>query len=657
MSDFAWEPSGSYLDRLRVRHFMDLHRIRSWQELIARSTLDIEWFWNSALEHLGVEWFEKYTRLYDDSRGMPWTTWFSGGKLNIVHNCLDRHIRDGRGAATALWFESDDGSQRSLSYQQLYDCVNRLAGAMKSLGVRTGDRIAMCMPISPAAVIVMLAALKLGVACIQIPARLAPADIVLRIQQTQPRLLFVNDGYPRAGKAISTESVYEAVLESAPSVEWVVVNERLGKGLADDPKCLSWETVMHRLPADGSVETEIVGSEHPALILYSSGTTGKPKTLVHTHAGALAQVAKEIGYVFDCQGNDVFYWFTNIGWMMAPWEIIGALFFGAAVVLYEGTHLYPTAHRLFEIIEKYGVSIFGCTPSVLRELASLKVDCERHDLSTLRILGSTGSVLDGSTWEWYFKTFGRERCPIMNISGGTELIGCMVSPLPVMPLKPSTVGGPGLGMDVEVVDSQGKPVHGETGYLVCRKPFPSMTRGFLGDSKLYLETYFPHGSDCWVHGDLARIDEAGYWYLLGRSDDLIVHGGVKHDPAKLEERLLAFPGPPSIREAVAIGAKDEIKGERIVCFVVLASGAAQPPEGLSALLKAYIKQTYDPLAQPEEIHVVNDLPVNLSSKIPRSLIRRVYEGKPPGNTAALVNPQAIEEIRRAAEHARSPECT
>jgi len=632
---------------------MDLHGIRSWQELIGRSTFDIGWFWNSALEHLGVEWFEKYTRLYDDSRGMPWTTWFLGGKLNIVHNCLDRHIRNGRGAATAVWFESDDGSQSSLSYNQIYDCVSRLAGAMTGLGVRKGDRVAMCMPISPEAVVVMFAALKLGAACVQIPARLAPQDIVVLVQQAQPRLLFVNDGYPRAGKAISTAGVYEAVLKFAPSVEWVVINERMGKGLTNHPKCLSWETVMHRSPAERSVETEIVDSEHPALILYSSGTTGKAKTVVHTHAGALAQVAKEIGYAFDCQGDDVFYWFTNIGWMMAPWEIIGALFFGAAVVLYEGTHLYPTAYRLFEIIEKYGVSIFGCTPSILRELAGLKVDSARHDLSTLRILGSTGSVLDAATWEWYFKTFGRERCPIMNISGGTELIGCMVSPLPVMPLKPSTVGGPGLGMALDVVDSQGKPVRDETGYLVCRKPFPSMTRGFLGDPELFLETYFPHGPDCWVHGDLARVDEDGYWYLLGRSDDLIVHGGVKHDPAKLEEKLLAFPGPPRIREAVAIGAKDEIKGERIVCFVVLASAEAKPPQGLSERLKAYIKQTYDPLAQPEEIHVVNDLPVNLSSKIPRSLIRRVYEGKPPGNTAALANPQAIEEIRRAAEHVKS----
>ena len=407
---------------------------------------------------------------------------------------------------------------------------------------------------------------------------------------------------------------------------------------------------MDRAPIDD--QTEIVDSEHPALILYSSGTTGKAKTVVHTHGGALAQVAKEIGYAFDCHADDVFYWFTNIGWMMAPWELIGAMFFGATVVLYEGTHLYPTPHRLFEMIEKHGISIFGCTPVVLRDLASFNADFWGHDLSTLRLLGSTGSPLDAATWEWYFKTFGRQRCPIMNISGGTELIGCMVSPLPVMPLKPATVGGPGLGMAVDVVAPPGSTGSGEPGYLVCRKPFPSMTRGFLGDPQLYLQTYFPYAPDCWVHGDLAKVDENGYWYLLGRSDDLIVRGGVKHDPTKLEEMLLAFPGPPRVREAVAIGAEDAIKGERIVCFVVLNSDAASAPQGFRGRLKTYIKQCYDPLAQPDEIHVVSELPVNLSAKIPRRLIRSVYEGKPPGNTAALANPQALEEIRHIAECAK-----
>jgi acetyl-CoA synthetase len=631
---------------------MDLHGIQAWQELVRRSTLDIEWFWNAALEHLGIEWFEKYTRLFDDSRGMPWTTWFLGGKLNIVHNCLDRHIRDGRGGAIALWFEPDEGTQRSLTYQELYDAVNRLANGLKRLGVSKGQRIATCMPISPEAVTVMFAAFKIGAVCIQLPARLPAEEVVSRVRDAQAKVLFINDGYPRGGRVVSTEAVNAAVLEFAPSVQYVIINERLKTSIPQEPKCLTWDALMRGADTDCVTETEIVDAEHPALVLYSSGTTGKAKALVHTHGGTLAQVAKEIGYAFDCQGDDVFYWFTNIGWMMAPWELIGALFFGASVVLYEGTHLYPTAHRLFEIIDKYAISIFGCTPSVLRELAKLSLDFQVHDLSTLRILGSTGSPLDAPTWEWYFKNVGRERSPIMNISGGTELIGCLLSPLPVMPLKPSTLGGPGLAMAIDVINVEGKPVRNEPGYLVCRKPFPSMTRGLLGDPALYVRTYFPSGPDCWVHGDLARVDDDGYWYLLGRSDDLIVRGGVKHDPAKLEEVLLAFPGPPRVREAVAVGTDDAIKGERIVCFVVLSSETTHQPQGLRERLRTYIKQTHDPLAQPDEIHVVSELPLNLSSKIPRQLIRRVYEGKLPGNVDALSNPQALDEIRRAGERSK-----
>ncbi len=651
MGDFAWKPTKKYLEQSRVREFMNLHGIDSWQELVSRSARDIEWFWNSALEHLGVEWFKKYTRLYDDSRGMPWTTWFHGGKLNIVHNCIDRHVRDGRGAATALCFEADDGSRRTVSYQELCDEINRLGRALRRLGIGRGQRVAMCMPICPESVTVMFAAFKVGAACMQMPARLPPEEVASRLRQAQAPILFLNDGYPRAGKIFGSQGIYNAVMESVPSVQCVVVHERIGNGLAQKPHCVSWTEVMRRTGSDGVVETEALESEHPALILYSSGTTGKSKTVIHTHGGALAQAVKEVGYAFDCRRDDVFYWFTNFGWMMAPWELIGALFFGAAVVLYEGTHLFPTPHRLFELIDEHAVSIFGCTPSVLRELASLELDVHAHNLSSLRILATTGSVIDAPTWKWYFKTFGRERCPIMNISGGTELIGCMVYPLPVMPLKPATVGAPGLGMALDIVDSDGNPVCGEPGQLVCRKPFPSMTRGFLGDPELYLQTYFPKGLDYWVHGDLATVDEEGYWYLLGRSDDLIVCGGVKHDPLKLEEKLLEFPGPPKIREAAAVGVNDAIKGERIVCFVVLALQAASAisPEALAKQLKAYVKQSYDPLAQPEEIHIVREIPLNLSAKIPRRLIRMVYEGKSPANITALANPQALDEIRRAAQ--------
>jgi len=653
MSEFLWQPSGDYLRGSRVGRFMERDGIKSWQDLIHRSTTDINWFWDAALDFLGIEWSTKYSRLYDDSRGMPWTKWFLGGRLNLVHNCLDRHLRDGGGSRTALIFEMDDGASRTVTYLELYDAVNRLASALKRFGVHEGDFVAMCMPISPEAVTVMFAALKIGAVCMQLPARVSAEEIVLHLTKTAPKVLFLNDAYPRAGRWSGCADIYAAVAEGAPALGQIVIIERLGNGLSQRPKCASWKSFCEGGEAGQVLETEAVDAEHPALILYSSGTTGRAKTIIHTHSGALVQAAKEVGFAFDCRADDVFYWFTNIGWMMAPWEIIGALFFGASLVLYEGTHLYASAHRLFDLIEKHRISIFGCTPSVLRELASLEENFSGHDVSTLRILGSTGSPLDAPTWEWYFQVFGQGRCPIMNISGGTELIGCLVSPLPVMPLKPSTVGGPGLGMAADVCNEKGEPVRGKAGYLVCREPFPSMTRGFLGDPDLYLSTYFPWGENLWVHGDRALVDEDGYWYLLGRVDDLIVRGGVKHDPARIEERLVAFPGSPRIREAVAIGAEDPIKGERIVCFVVLDSAPPADTAGFCQALRTHVKRTYDPLAQPDEIHFVSQLPLNLAAKIPRKLIRMVYEGKDVGKAGSISNPEAFEEVRQSAK-ARTP---
>lgn len=648
--DFVWRPYRDYLNS-RIARFMAKHDIKTWQELIARSTKDIDWFWNAALEDLGVEWFRPYERLYDDSLGMPWTKWFLGGRLNIVHNCLDRHIRDGKGNKTALLFEADDGFSRSITYSGLHYLVRRLARAMSLSGVRKGDRIALCTPISPEAVAVMLAAFKIGAVCMQPAARYAPREIVGCLNQARAKMLFMNDGYLRAGKSYDLSPTYEAVFRESPTVENIVVIERLGSGLALREKCVSWRQFIKRRKYPGNFpHTEALDSEHPSLILYSSGTTSRTKAIIHTHGGALAQIAKEVGYAFDCREDDVFYWFTNIGWMMAPWEIIGALFFGASVVLYEGTHLYPTPHRIFELIDKYGITIFGFTPTAIRGLKGLNEDFSHHNLSTLRILGSTGEPLDPETWRWYFRTFGRERCPIMNISGGTELIGCLLSPLPVMPQKPGSLGGPGLGMDVDIVeregvDEEGRLVGSNSGDLVCKKPFPSMTRGFLGERERYLRTYFPWGPDIWVHGDRAERDEDGLWYLRGRSDDLIVSGGVKHDPSKIEAALMSFPGHPRVKEAAAIGAEDKLKGHKIVCFIVLESSESIDEDFLSAL-RRHVGEAYDPMGRPDEIYVLSALPKNIAAKIPRGLIKQVYEGAGTSDSSKIDNPQALEEISK-----------
>ncbi len=653
MGKYAWQPYGEYLERSRIRRFMDRHGIASWQELIRRSTEDIEWFWTAALDDLGVEWFQPYTTLYDASRGMPWTRWFVGGKLNIVHNCLDRHIRDGMNNRVALVWEGDDGESRRCTYGELQQMVGDLAAAMQRAGLTEGDTVGLCMPISIEAVTVMFAAFKIGATCMQIAARSAPQEVAASLRNGGARLLFINDGYPRAGKRFDLGAAVRAVLEEAPTISLVVVLQRMSDtavarwaGVMEDEKRLTdWRTFQGSGRSAAPAATAVLDSEHTALVLFSSGTTGQPKAIVHTHAGALAQIVKEIGYAFDCRPDDTFYWFTNIGWMMAPWEVIGVLFFGGSVVLYEGTHLFPTSHRLFELIDKYGITIAGFTPTAMRSLAKLNENYGCHRLTSLRLLGSTGEPLDPETWRWYFQTFGRSRCPIMNISGGTELIGCLLSPLPVMPQKEATLGGPGLGMDVDVIDEDGRSIRGKPGYLVCRKPFPSMTRGFLGDPERFLQTYFPGRTDLWVHGDRAEIDEDGLWYILGRADDLIVSGGVKHDPAKIEAALISFPGVPRVREAAAIGVHDPLKGQRIVCFVVAEPGSDGyvVQEAIDAMI-GHVGRVYDPMGRPDLVHLVGSLPKNLAAKIPRGLIRRAYEGEELGDISKLDNPAALAEI-------------
>ena len=643
---FPWEPSGDYLARSRIQDFMRSQGISSWHELIRRSQRDIGWFWDAALHHLGVEWSTPYDAVYDDSDGMPWTKWFVGGALNVTHNCIDRHVRDGRGAELALIWESDDGETRLVTYGELYARVCAVAAAMQRLGIASGDVVGLCAPVSPEAVAVMFAAMKIGAVCMQIAARAVPQDVVESLNRGRARLLFTVDAYPRGGKWTDCTPTLRAVSQDVPSLEHMVIIQRRDAPKYATEKSLCWSDFVALGSEDACSQTVPVDAEHPNLILFTSGTTGKSKAIVHTHGGSLAQVIKEVGYAFDCQRHDRFSWFTNFGWMMAPWELMGVLFFGGTVVLYEGTHVYPTPHRLFELIEKHRISIFGFVPTGIRQLAALNEDFSAHNRSSLRILGSTGEILDSQAWLWYFTTFGEERCPIMNISGGTEVIGCLLSPLPVMPLKPGTLGAAGLGMDLAVVDDEGRPVLGGPGNLACRQPFPSMTRGFLGERERYLETYFPRGENLWIHADRVEVDDDGMWYILGRSDDLIIRGSINHDPGKIEQALLSYPASPRVIEAAAIGPHDDELGQKIVCFVVPEhSLSASETDAFVSSLRSHVGTAYDRAGRPDEVHVLDALPKNLAAKIPRGQIRRAYEGRPLGDTSKLDNPQALAAIQ------------
>lgn len=643
---FLWEPSGDFLARSRIHDFMACHGISTWRELIRRSQQEIGWFWDAAMRHLGVEWTTPYDAVYDNSDGMPWTRWFSGGTLNVTHNCIDRHVRDGRGTGVALIWESDSGETRSVTYRELYERVCEVAAAMQRLGIGSGDVVGLCAPVSPEAVAVMFATMKIGAVCMQIAARAVPQDVVESLNRGRARLLFTVNAYPRGGKWTDCSPTLRAVSQDVHSLERIVTIQRQDSPEKTSEVSLSWSDFVALGSGDACSQAVPVDAEHPNLILFTSGTTGKSKAIVHTHGGSLAQVIKEVGYAFDCQRHDRFCWFTNLGWMMAPWELMGVLFFGGTVVLYEGTHVYPTPHRIFELIEKHRITIFGFVPTGIRQLAALDEDFSAHDRSSLRILGSTGEILDRQAWLWYFTTFGEERCPIMNISGGTEVIGCLLSPLPVMPLKPGTLGAAGLGMDLAVVDDEGEPVLGGPGNLACRQPFPSMTRGFLGERERYLETYFPHGEDLWIHADRVEVDDDGMWYILGRSDDLIIRGSINHDPGKIEQALLSFPGSPRVIEAAAIGPHDKELGQKIVCFVVPEHTLSPSEAGaFVSSLRNHVATAYDRAGRPDEIHVLDALPKNLAAKIPRGQIRRAYEGRPLGDVSKLDNPQALAAIQ------------
>ncbi len=643
MENIIWEPYGDYIDKSNIARFMKRHSIESYRQLIDRSASDIEWFWDAVLKDLDVEWYQPYEKILDTSKGLPWAKWFIGGKINIAHNCLDRHVKSARRDKIALIWESDGGEVRRLTYNEMWLAVNRLANGLKSIGVKKGENIAIYMPMIPEVVIALFACFKIGAVAIPIFSGFGALALATRLEDGKTKVIFTADGFVRRGQPGDLKKKVDEATSNISCVEHVIVYKRLGIQIPwDDRKDIWWHDFVDSHST--ICETEEMAAEDPALILYSSGTTGKPKGTVHTHAGCLAQMAKEVGYYCDLKDEDVFFWLTDIGWMMGPWEMIGVQHFGGTYLILEGTPDYPAPDRLWDIVERHGVTILGLSPSAVRLLMRDGEEwVKKHDMSRLRILGSTGELWDTESYLWYFEKIGGKRCPIINISGGTEIVGCFLSPLPIMPLKSCTVGGPGLGMDVDVLDEEGKPIRQDIGYLVCKKPAPSMTKGFLNDPERYLETYFSRWPGVWFHGDWARVDEDGYWFLHGRTDDTIKIAGKRMGPAEIETALL---GHKSVSEAAVIGIPHEIKGECIACFVVLKPGV-DPTEYLRQQLKDKVVEAMGRVFKPEEIRYVTALPKTRSGKIIRGLIKKKFLGQDIGKTSTIENPEALEEISRA----------
>ncbi len=641
-TEIVWQPTPEYVEQSRLVAFMRRHSLPDYEALHRRSIEDPEWFWDAVSKDLALEWFEPYTRVLDTSRGIQWATWWTGGRFNYVHNCLDRHLPR-LGTKVACIAEGEAGTVRRLTYREMLQETNRLANALRRLGIGKGDRVGIFMPMTAECAVATLAVNRIGAIYVPIFSGFAAGAVATRLQDSEAVALITSDGFTRRGKPVAMKEIADEAVRASPSVQHVVVQRRTG---APAPWTAGrdhrWEDLVARESAE--CPADVTGAEDPHMLIYTSGTTGRPKGTVHVHGGFPIKGTMDMAYGFDVGERDVMFWLTDLGWMMGPWEIIGTLMLGATMVLYDGAIDYPGPDRLWEIAARHKTTVLGISPTAVRALMRYGDELpRRHDLSSLRLLGATGEPWNPEPWMWYFEQIGGRRCPIMNYTGGTEISGGILGCTVLHPQKPMAFTAPVLGMDADVYDDAARPVRGEVGELVLRKPWPGMTRGFWRDPERYLETYWSRWPDVWVHGDWAKIDKDGFWYILGRSDDTIKVAGKRVGPAEVESAVVAHP---AVAEAAAIGIPDPLKGEAMVCFAVLRQGV-EPSERLREEIRRQVVELLGKTLEPKEVRFVTDLPKTRNAKIMRRVIRAAHLGTDPGDISSLENPQAVEEIRRA----------
>ena len=599
-------------------------------------------FWAAAVDDIGIEWYEPFSQVRDSSRGIEWTTWFGGGKLNTVHNCIDKWVRE-TPDAVALISEYEDGGVRQFSFTELDREVCRLAGALRSMGVGRGDCVGLFLPMIPEVVISLLAVAKIGAVFIPLFSGYGADAVAVRLADSGAKLLVCADGFLRRGTIVPMKETADAALAAVPTVERTLVVRRTGADIPWDQGRDTWyDQALEGRP--DKLETEVMGSEDPLMLIYTSGTTGKPKGCVHVHSGFPIKGAQDMAHCMDFGASDRIFWITDIGWMMGPWEIMSSLALGGGMVTYEGTPDHPGPDRLWDLVERHHVTHLGISPTAVRSLMRFGEEpVKLHDMSSLRVICSTGEPWNPDPWKWCFNVVGGGRVPLLNYSGGTEISGGILGGNLLTDCRPCAFSGPVPGMAVDIVDAQANPVRGEVGELVLRAPWPGMTRGFWRDPERYLATYWSRWPGIWYHGDWAEIADDGFWYILGRSDDTIKVAGKRVGPAEVESALV---GHPAVQEAAAVGVPDEIKGEKLVGFVILRPGVLTNAD-LEDELKQAVAAALGKSLRPSRVHVVADLPRTRNAKIMRRVIRATYLGQDPGDVMALENPAAVEAIRAA----------
>lgn len=607
----------------------------NYLELREEALADPIAFWDARAKEF-IDWFEPYEQVLDESE-KPFFKWFTGGKTNIIHNALDRHVNSWRKNKLALIWEGEDGERRVFSYYDLWKEVNRFANVLKNMGVKKGDTVTIYMGRVPELPIAMMATVKIGAIHSVVYGGFSEQALADRIDDAQSKVLITCDGAWLRGKTVNLKDIADVAVSRSPVVQRVIVYKRTGQDVhMEAGRDFWWHELMSLPTVSDKCETEVMDAEDPLFILYTSGTTGKPKGVIHTCGGYQVYIATTLSYAFDTKEDDRWWCAADPGWITGHSYIVYApLILGLTSIIYEGAPGYPNPDRWWEIVEKYGVTILYTAPTAIRGMMRFGDEWPgRHDLSSLRLLGTVGEPINPEAWRWYYSVIGGERCPIIDTWWQTETGGFMITPTPVVPLKPGSATFPFAGIDAEVVREDGSVCEpNEDGYLVIKRPWPGMARTIWKDPQRYVTTYWlDYEAQGWyMAGDSARKDEDGYFWIIGRVDDVIKVSGYRLGTAEVESALVSHP---LVAEAAVIGVPDELRGNVIHAFCILNAGV-EPDDGLVDTLKKHVRAEVGPIAVPKEIVFVDSLPKTRSGKIMRRLLKAQVMGQPVGDTSTL----------------------
>jgi len=633
----AWSPTKEQAQSSRLWHFMQQHHCASYPELCERAARDPDWFWDALVKELGIVWSAPYQAVMDTSAGLPFTRWFPGGLLNAYDSAVLRHRRLDPNRV-ALIGETEAGTIRQLTYAQLEDAVEQTAAGLRTIGVERGVAVGLYLPLVIENAVALLACTKLGAVAVPLFSGFGAEAIRQRLADADARVLITADGAMRRGRAVAMKPIADQAAAGLPQLERLVVVRCAG---VDAPMQAGRDLAWDDLPRSERVPTEAMRSDEPFLLLYTSGTTGRPKGTVHGHAGLPIKAAQDWAFGMDVRPAERVMWVTDMGWVMGPLLVFGSLMLGGTAVFYDGAPDYPDPRRVWTVAERHGVTHLGISPTLTRVLmASGERAVPPQPLARLRVLASTGEPWTPEAWSWLFGVVGRGAVPIMNYSGGTECGGGLVSGNFLTPSKAGSFAGPIPGIDAAVFNEHGQPVRGEVGELVVRQPYLGMTLGLWKDPERYLETYWSRWPDVWVHGDWAMIDEEGLWYILGRSDDTIKVAGKRVGPAEVEAAAL---DGTEVAEAAAVGIPDPLKGQAVVVFVVPRPDADPGP--IPAAVSRSVERSLGKPFKPAAVHVLPRLPKTRNGKILRRVIRNVFLGDPPGDLSAIDDMATLDPIR------------